>query len=229
MTKKRVTRKQLLKEPDEFITYSNRMIRLGVEYKQQLMIAAGIFCAAVLVYVGLQYVAEHSRTKAFSLLGSAVARYDRTLAQQGAEKALAGVEADFEQLLDKYGSNAGGRLARVTFAQYNYAAGRADRAIALYDAALNDFDEAPLYRAIIVSGLGYAYTLKGDLPGAISYFEQVLSAGPAAGLKSDALFNLGLLYAQTGQKTKSVESFKRIKDEFPESFYAEMAGGKANL
>jgi len=43
------------------------------------------------------------------------------------------------------------------------------------------------------------------------------------------LFNLGLLYAQTGQNTKSIESFKRISDEYPESFYAEMAGGKANL
>ena len=229
MTKKRVTRKQLLKEPDEFITYSNRMIRLGVAYKQQLMIAAGVFCAVVLVYVGLQYVSERSRAKAFSLLGNAVARYDRAFAQQGAEKALAEVEADFELILDKYGSNAGGRLARVSFAQYNYAAGRSDRAIALYDAALDDFGEEPLYRAIIVSGLGYAYTLKGDLAEAIAYFEQVASAAPVAGLKSDALFNLGMLYMRTGQKAKSMASFKRVKDEFPESIYAEMAGGKANL
>ena len=229
MAKKRVTRKQLLKEPDEFITYSNRMIRLGVAYKQQLMIAAGVFCAAVLVYAGLQYVSERSRTKALNLLGSAVVRYERALAQQGAKKALDEVAADFERILDQYGSNAGGRLARVSFAQYNYAAGRADRAIALYDAALEDFKEASLYRAIITSGLGYAYTLKGDLTGAISYFEQVVSSGPVAGLKSDALFNLGLLYAQTGQKTKSVESFNRIRDEFPESFYAELAGGQANL
>ena len=81
MTKKRVTRKQLLKEPDEFITYSNRMIKFGVEYKQQLMIAAGIFCAAVLVYVGVQYVSERSRSKAFNLLENAVAKYEQTVAK----------------------------------------------------------------------------------------------------------------------------------------------------
>lgn len=228
MTSKRVTRKQLLKEPDEFISFSNRMIKLGVAYKQQLMIATGVFCAAVLVFVGMQYVSGRSRTKAFNLLDSAVVRYDRANAQYGPQKAIAEVEADFELILKKYGSNAGGRLARVTFAQYNFAAGRTDRAIALYGTALTDFDEEPLYRAMIVSGLGYAYILKGDLEKAISYFEQVVS-GAAAGLKSDALFNLGLLYKQTGQKTKSVESFKRIKDEYPESFYAEMAGGKTNL
>jgi len=228
MTKKRVTRKQLLKEPDEFITYSNRLIKLGVAYKQQLMVAAGIFCAAVLVFVGVQYVSERSRAKAFNLLENAVARYDRTFAQDGAEKAVAEVEADFESILKKYGSNAGGRLARVTFAQYNFAAGRADRAIALYETALPDFEETPLYQNIILSGLGYAHTLKGDLKKAISYFEQVVS-GSAAGLKGDALFNLGLLYARAGQKDKSAESFKQLKDEYPESYYAEMAGRRASL
>lgn len=228
MTKKRVTRKQLLKEPDEFISFSNRMIKLGVAYKQQLMIGVGVFCAAVLVFVGMQYVSGRSQAKAFSLLENAIARYDQALAQNGPVKALDAVATDFELLLNKYGSNAGGRLARVMFAQYTYAAGRSDRAIALYDTALADFNEDPLYRVMILSGLGYAYTLKGDLQKAISNFEQVVS-GSAAGLKEDALFNLGLLYAQTGQKAKSIESFKRISDEYPESFYAEMAGGKANL
>ena len=131
-------------------------------------------------------------------------------------------------ILKKYGSNAGGRLARVTFAQYKFAAGQADRAITLYETALSDFDEDSLYRNIILSGLGYAHVLKGDVHKAIPYFEQVVS-GSAAGLKGDALFNLGLLYDQAGQKDKSTESFKRLKDEYPESFYAEMAGGKASL
>ena len=216
MTKKRVTRKQLLKEPDEFITFSNSMIRFGVAYKQQLMIGVGVFCAAVLVFVGMQYVSGRSQAKAFNLLENAIVRYDQAHAQNGPEKALEAVATDFELILKKYGSNTGGRLARVTFAQYYYAAVQPDRAITLYDAALADFNEDPLYRAMIVSGLGYAYALKGDLPKAISNFEQVVS-GPATGLKGDALFNLGLLYAQTGQKDKSIESFKRISEEYPAS------------
>ena len=228
MAKKRVTRKQLLKEPDEFITFSNRMIKFGVAYKQQLLIGVGVFCTAVLVFVGMQYVSGRSQTKAFNLLENAVAQYRQSHAQNGPEKALEAVAADFELILKKYGSNAGGRLARVTFAQYNYAAGRPDRAIALYETALSDFDEDSLYRAMIVSSLGYAYTLKGDLQKAISYFEQVVS-GAATGLQGDALYNLGLLYAQTGQKAKSSEAFRRISDEYPESFYAEMAGQKAKL
>ncbi len=228
MTKKRVTRKQLLKEPDEFITFSNRMIKFGVAYKQQLMIAVGVFCAAVLVFVGMQYVSGRSQARAFNLLENAIAKYDRAFVKDGPEKALEAVAADFELILKKYGSNAGGQLARVTFAQYNYAAGMSDRAIRLYGTALADFNDDPLYRAMIVSGLGYAYTLKGDLQKAISNFELVVS-GSVSGFKSDALFNLGLLYAQTGQKVKSVESFKRISDEYPESFYAKMAGGRANL
>ena len=228
MANKRVTRKQLLKEPDEFISFSNRMIRLGVAYKRQLMIAAGVFCTVVLVYVGVQYVSQRSRAKAFRLLDTAVIRYEQVRVQNGPAKAFAEVEGDFKTILAKYGSNAGGKLARVTFAQYNYAAGRLDQAIALYDEALSDFNEDPLYRGVIASGLGYAYAAKNDGPKAIAYFEQVVSES-VTGLKGDALFNLGLLYAQAGQATKSAEAFKRIKAEHPESFYAEMAGSRADL
>ncbi len=228
MTKKRVTRKQLLKEPDEFITFSNRMIKLGVAYKQQLMIAAGAFCVAVLVFVGMQYASGRSQAKALSLLGNAVARYDQAVAQKGPLKAVEDVEEDFELILKKYSSTAGGRLAKVAFAQYNFAAGQPDRAIALYEKALDDFNEDPFYRAIIVSGLGYAYALKGNHQKAIFHFEQLVS-GPEAGPRSDALLNLGLLYEQAGQMAKSVESFKRIKDEYPESFYSELAGMKAGI
>ncbi len=228
MAKSRVTRKQLLKEPDEFITFTNRMIKFGVAHKQQLIIAAGVFCAAVLVFVGMQYVSGRSQAKALSLLETAVASYGQAVVPKGPLKAFEEVEKDFELILKNYSSNAGGKLARVTFAQYNFAAGRPDRAIALYEKALEDFSGDPLYKAIIASGLGYAHALKGDTPKAISYFEQVVS-GPKTGTRSDALFNLGLLYEQTGQKAKSIEAFKKIKDDYPESFYSELAGGKANM
>ena len=228
MAKKRVTRKQLLKEPDEFITFSNRMIKLGVAYKKQLMLSAGVFCAAVLIFVGMQYVSSRSRAKAFSLLDNAVYKYDQMVVQKGPQKAFEEVKDDLELVLKKYSGNAGGRLARVTFAQYNFAAGRFDRAIGLYEKALGDFDNDPFYKAILVSGLGYTYALKGDFEKAISFFEQVVS-GPEEGLRSDALFNLGLLYEQTGQKSKSIGAFRRIKEEYPGSFYSELAGGKANI
>ncbi len=228
MANKRVTRKQLLKEPDEFITFSNRMIKLGVVYKNQLLLAGGVFCLAVLIFVGVQYASNRSQAKALALLDGAVTRYEQSVAQEGPLKALAAVETDFDAILKNYASNAGGKLARATYAQYRFAAGQADGAIMLYEQALDDFQEDPFYRSIIVSGLGYAWALKGDSQKSISYFEQVV-ASPAAAAKSDALFNLGLLYEQAGQRDKSIAAFKRIQDEFPTSPYAELAGGKANL
>ena len=40
---KRVTRKQLLKEPDEFITTTGRIIAWGRKYTRQVAYAAGAF------------------------------------------------------------------------------------------------------------------------------------------------------------------------------------------
>ena len=43
------TRKELLKEPDEFITISGKLIRFAVAHKNQLIYALGVIVAVSLI------------------------------------------------------------------------------------------------------------------------------------------------------------------------------------
>jgi len=81
---------------------------------------------------------------------------------------------------------------------------------------------------------GRAYVLRGqkflsekNYDGALSEFQKVLSLPPDNLLKDEALFNIGLVYAHFGNPhrdvEKSLESFKRLINQYPKSALAEQA------
>ena len=65
---KRVTRKQLLKKPDEFITTTGRIIRWGRQYTRQVAYAAVAFLLFLVVITGYRYYSNNAENRAFSLL-----------------------------------------------------------------------------------------------------------------------------------------------------------------
>lgn len=131
------------------------------------------------------------------------------------------VRAEFEQLIADSGDKPGGKMARVIFADICYDAGEADKAIVLYQSALEDFTQ-PFYRDQILNGLGYAYEAKKEYDTALEYFEKI-SVGSDPVLKAEALFNMGRLYAALGNVEKSQRAYQKIVADSPQSFYAELA------
>ncbi len=58
---------------------------------------------------------------------------------------------------------------------------------------------------------------KGDYEGALKENKKVLSRYPDMAPGDEALFNIGLIYAHLKDYKKSLESFRRLLKEFPES------------
>ena len=53
MAKKRVTRKQLLKEPDEFLTFTEKAVLFIKEHDREFKYVAGALAAILLIYLGV--------------------------------------------------------------------------------------------------------------------------------------------------------------------------------
>ena len=71
------TRKELLKEPDEFMTISGKFIGFIVEYKNQVTYALGIIVALALIFSGYRFFSIRSENKASALLGQGLAKYEK--------------------------------------------------------------------------------------------------------------------------------------------------------
>lgn len=223
---KKVSRKQLLKEPDEFITFTGKLIRLVSTYQKQITIILGIVVSVFLIISIVKFYTNRMENNAFTLLNQANDKYSAVLSSQDASTALKEVEKDFEYILSEYSGYQGGKIARVNYAAYCYRAGEYDKASSLYTTALKDFGKNPSYKNLILNGLGYSYKAKKDYENSVKYFEMIASSKIPI-LKDEALFNLSKLYLILGKKSKSIEVLSTIVSDYPESIYFELA--KAQL
>ena len=219
---KRVTRKQLLKEPDEFITTTGRIIRWGRQYTRQVAYAAGAMLLFLVVITGYRYFSNNAENRAFSMLDQAVSNYEGKKTDMDVLTAYEGVKEDFEYIIRKYDNTEGGKLATVVFARISYDANNVDRAIQLYEAALAYFENNPTYQNFLWSGLGYAYEKKQDVRMAISWFEKI-AGGEDPVVKDVALFNMGRLYHDLGDTAKSMQAYERLTTEHTDSIYYQLA------
>ena len=219
--KKRVTRKQLLKEPDEFITFSGKLIQFGMRHKTRLTYVASILVALIVIVAGYRFFSIRSENRAEALLNQAVAKYQTALNGQDSKNAYQTVSEDFQLLLNKYANKNSGRIARVIFANICFDAGEYARAIELYRQALEDFKNHAFMNNLIRSNLGYAHEQINDIAAAVSYFEKI-AENPEPILRDEALFNLGMLYEKSGNHQKSADAFQRIITEHPDSLYIQI-------
>jgi tetratricopeptide (TPR) repeat protein len=221
MAKKKKTRKELLKEPDEFITFSGKLIQFGTTYKRYILGGlAGVFVIAI-AFSAIRYFSNRAESEAFTLLEKSIKRYETIREDKGLETAYLDTKADFQRIIDKFPGKYGGKFAGFKFANICYAAGRFDEAIALYDQAFKDLGGNPPFKNLILSGLAYAHEAKKEYKKAIEYFERITD-GSLNVMKDEALFNLGRLFAAMGNNEKSTNAFKKIVSDHTDSVYIEL-------
>ena len=224
---KKKTRKELLKEPDEFLTLSSRALNWFAQHKKEINGAVLAVLAMAVLVSGYVFYVNQQEAKAASLLAQALDKLDRLGAGKPTPKTVQDVSEDFRRVFNDYGSRSNGSIARLIYANLCYQAGDYQQAADLYKASLPRFADQPLVHFQILKSLGYTYEALKDPATAVAYFEQAQAAGDK-GLQDDVLFLLGDLYAQMGQEEKSVDAFKRILSDHPESVYASLARRRVN-
>lgn len=223
MAKKGLTRKQLLKEPDEFITLTGKLISWSRQNTKQLVYWVCALVGAIVVVTGYGYYQESRSRSASALLGDGLAKYQAT--QKTAAENLAAAKDDFTKLLAAYSGAPAARLGQVVFAHYNLAGGALDDAVKNYRQAQEVFGSDPSLSNIILNGLATAHEQKNEIDAAIGVYEKIVQ-GKSILLKDAALFHLGRLYQQSGQTDKSQKAYGQLNSEFPKSVYGPLAREK---
>ena len=219
--KRKKTRKELLKEPDEFMTLTGKLIGFAVEYKTQLTYGLGIILALVIIISGVRFFSIRAENKASAMLDQSMIEYNSLKAQKKPGEVYSAVSGGFQNILQKYAGKNSGKLARLIFANICYDAGKYEQAINLYNTSLKDFETHPMIHSQILSSLGYAYEQQKEYSAAVGYFEKISSA-PGQILRGDALYHLGRLYNKLGQPEKSKEVYQKILSDHPDFIYIDM-------
>ena len=226
MAKKRVTRKELLKKEDEFVSLSSRAVQYVSAHLKQIQYLTFSILIIILIVLGISLYLRHLNKKALAAYNRAYRSLVSDSSPEATEDTMKRSVEEFDKLIRKYGRTKMATLAIPQLAYLEYDQGNYDQAISLYQMYLKREKSDSIYASMAHFGLAAVYEAKGDYHSAISHLKKIVEEGHDF-LREEALFSLGRVYALSGQREMSRETFKDFIDQFTESPLLPLA--KANL
>lgn len=212
---KKVTRKELLKEEDEFTTLSGRAILFFKERSHQLNYVLIGVAALALIYVAFNFFMGGINKKGQDAYNQAFYSLTQSIVSGATEVPLQ-AEEEFQRVLDDYGLSRVSRLARPQLARLKFQEGEYDAAISLYQEFVKDVSDNPLYQSLARLALAACYEAKGEYDKAIAILTEFTNK-PDATFKEQAMLDLARVYRLSGQEGKSKEILTAFVDEYKNS------------
>lgn len=210
--------KDALKQPDEFLVLNTKLMTWIITHK--FLVIAIIIIILVIGggFSGMKYRAYTQELKVSALTDKAMQNY-LTQTYAGADTAFSSTNAIFNEIFDKYGKTQNVGYAYMIHGNIAYQAKEYAAALASYKAALPRYASDPAIASNIENSLGHTYWALGDQNNALAAFQKVAD-NPGALLQDDALYSMGVIYAQQDNTTKSAESFDKVVTKYPDSLFA---------
>jgi predicted negative regulator of RcsB-dependent stress response len=222
---KRVTRKELLKEEDEFTTFSGRAILFFKEHTRQLnYVMIGVAAVAV-ISVAFNFFTGRMNKKGQEAYNQAFYSLTPDM-ESGATEVPPQAEEAFQRVLDDFGHSRVSWLARSQLARLKFQEGEYDDAISLYQEFSKAASDKPLYQSMARLALAACYEAKGEYEKAIEFLAEV-TTNPEDTFKEQAMLDLARVYRLSDQEDKSKEILSAFVEDYETSPFLPFA--KAHL
>lgn len=216
MAAKKVSRKELLKGPDEFQTVSGRAILF---YKSHSTLFSYIEVGIVIlvcVYLGINTYMKYINKKGQTAYNDAYYSLADTLNAEEEMRDLKQPIELFEKVKDKYGLSKASRLALPELAHLKFREKKFDEAISLYKQYLADARDNAPYEDMTKLALAACYEEKGDLKDAAEFLKQLVD-DPGFFFQEQAMLSLARVYRLSDQPEKSREILKEFVEKYDSS------------
>ena len=200
----RITRKELLRQPDQFIARSTRIIEWAEANASSILYGVGaVILAGVLV--GGWFVWQGNRQqRAQALLYEAI-NHAGDIGDALQVDALQALVRDYDRT--PAAAQAYWHLGRLYFARADYVA-----ALAAYEQArhrLSDGSQSALMGALLALNMAYAEEAQGACARALGNFEIVLQAPTATWLRGEAYLGMGRCHEQANALDMAADVYNR--------------------
>lgn len=216
MSQQHLSRKQLLKEPDEFISTSQHVWTWVNEHRSRAVGIAGAVVGAILVAVAAKALIERSHEKRSAAVSAAVARFGQ--APEG--KLPADLLPELSGLAQKYAGAPEGRVARFFEAGALAAGGDAGKAQQIYR-ELSAADKGGVELAPLAGvALAYLELAQGRDDAALAAFQALLGDKSAAIPRAQIMMEIGALHEKRGQTAEALEVYREVSATHPDGSWA---------
>jgi tetratricopeptide (TPR) repeat protein len=227
MAKEKLTRKELLKGPDDFMTLSGRAILYVKEHTKPFKVAGYILAGAALVYLGANYYLNYANRKGQQAYDAAYDEVIKVKEIKADDEALKNSEELFQKVITDHGLSKASRLAVPEIAHLKFLEKKYDEAVKLYQSYLKEVPENTVYRSLALLAVAASYEGQGDFGNAIEALQKILSSSENP-FKEQATLNLARVYGLSKQPEKAKETLKEFIEKYKNSPFLSMAKARLN-
>jgi tetratricopeptide (TPR) repeat protein len=207
-TKKIIKKK--LKEPDEFITLTERVYLFLTGHAKSVAAGGGIVLLLFLAFFLFQGWEKKKEGNAYQMFTLAVESYQAasTSYREGSLQEYKNLLERFDQVITKFPGTSWGKLSMLFKGNLHLRLGEFEEAIKAYDAFLQKAGKEKLYRIFAMEGLGYSYEGKRDYERALSAYQKIVEGGSFQ--LADAYLGMGRCYEKLGKNREALGSYKNF-------------------
>ena len=215
MTGKKVSRKKLLKEPDEFISTTTKIIQFVRGHRQQIILYGIIALAVVVACSGVYFYLLWQEGKAQAVQQQGLELYQEAFFKgstpEGEKENYRKAIEKFKEALKVYSRGNIAQVSSIYIGHCYYALKEYDQAIASYSGRYDG-----IFRAIALDGLGHCSESKGDYAKALEHYQKnaIEEHNP---FQEEGLLGVARCYEGLQQKPKALEAYQKALAKSPKS------------
>jgi tetratricopeptide (TPR) repeat protein len=224
-TTKKVSRKEL-KQPDEFVSFSVRVIEYARLHSREIIIGiASVVVLSLLIWAWTAYAEKKEKT-ASQLVAQAQSLWKPSSPGGVAEQAeidLSGEDPEaegrareiLEGVVDNYGRTSACPVARILLGQIYYEKGDYDKAIVTYEDFLKSRNRKTELTALAWEGLAYSHEAKEDFTEALGCYKE-LTQMTLTNVQGWGYMGLARCYERLQEYEKALDAYRVLLAEQPQ-------------
>jgi tetratricopeptide (TPR) repeat protein len=209
MTKTKKIKKKKLKDPDEFITLTERTYLFITQHTKSVAIGGIIILILILSIVFFQRWEKKNEENAQQMFNIAIETYQMVSRpyREGSPQDYKNVSKKFDEVIEKFPRTSAGRMSILYKGNIHLRLGEFEEAIKDYESFLKKGGGGKIYRSFAIEGLSYAYEGKKDYEKALNHYKKMIESGENFQLSS-AYLGMGRCYEKLGKNNEALESYK---------------------
>ncbi len=203
--------KKKLKEPDEFITLTERAyLFINRQYKS-IVLGGTIVLILILSFYFFQRWEKKNEEDAQQIFNLTLETYQMVSApyREASIQDYKNILDKLNEIITKFPRTSSGKLSMLYKGNIHLRLGEFEEAVKAYESFIQKGGKEKLYRSLAMEGLGYSFEGKKDYEKAVNAFQKVIDLGETFQL-GNAYLGTGRCYEKLGKNKEAIENYKNF-------------------
>jgi len=210
--------KKKLKEPDEFISFTEKAFIFITHHSKSIAVGGIIILVLVLSIFFFLRWENKNEENANQMLSLAIETYQIVSGpyQEGLLEDHRNALEKINEVINKFPRTSSGKLSILYKGNLHLRLGEVDEAIKAYESFIQKAGKEKLYRLFAMEGLGYSYEEKKDYDRAINAYQKIFQLGEDF-QSANVYLGMGRCYEKLGKNQEALENYKNFLKVSPKS------------